>query len=309
MRTLSATLLTLLCFTLCLPMAIGTAQAQEAAPTELALKSMAQMYGYDNRFDLSGMQLKDGKTFVVADKDYNAAIYEVAFDSKGFKIVKEWSFQPSTVRDLENIALDLEGLGYCGNTWYLINESDNNVYSFSPDGGFSKVDIEYEAFGESRFNWLKNAGYEGIALDCEGGILYLAKERQPRFLYKVELATGKMLIKAAIPETHSNDIADLFYENGFLYLLERNGNYVTKVDARTFEIVAEVSYREICSNPAGKLYEPSKYGMAEALTLTEDEIWIGIDNNGLPVSGHAAKEYKLTGSAPTILRFQRPAGF
>lgn len=297
--------------TLSLTLLLGSlsAKAQDAAFPELELKSVSQMYGYEQRFDLSGIQVKEGKTYVVADKDYNASIYEIDFDSKGFHIVKEWPFQPSTVRDLESIALDLEGLDCCGDTWYLINETDNNVYSFSPAGGFSKVEIEYEAFGESRFNWLKNAGYEGIAIDCKGGFLYLAKERQPRFLYKIEMATGRIINKAAISETESNDFADMHYENGFLYVLERNGNYVTKVDARTFEVVAKMSYRNVCSHPDGKLYEPSKYGMAEALTLTEDEVWIGIDNNGLPVSEHAAKTYKLSGSEPVILRFRRPAGF
>jgi hypothetical protein len=49
--------------------------------------------------------------------------------------------------------------------------------------------------------------------------------------------------------------------------------------------------------------------MAEALLLTSDEIWIGLDNNGLPFSDYAQKTYGLTGNSPVIIRFKRPAGF
>ena len=64
-----------------------------------------------------------------------------------------------------------------------------------------------------------------------------------------------------------------------------------------------------CSHPDGKLYDNSKYGMAEALLLTNDYIWIGLDNNGLPFSKHAENTYGLSGTQPVIIGFKRPAGF
>ena len=49
--------------------------------------------------------------------------------------------------------------------------------------------------------------------------------------------------------------------------------------------------------------------MAEALLLTKDEIWIGLDNNGDEVTEHAKKTYQLQGREPVILKFKRPEGF
>jgi hypothetical protein len=110
-------------------------------------------------------------------------------------------------------------------------------------------------------------------------------------------------------EDSKGDISDLKFENGFLYVLERNDNLVVKLDANSLEVISKVSYKNTCSLREGKLYSNSKYGMAEALLLTSDEIWIGLDNNGLPFSDYAQKTYGLTGNSPVIIRFKRPAGF
>ena len=93
---------------------------------------------------------------------------------------------------------------------------------------------------------------------------------------------GIIVNQFTIPEDESNDFSDMKYENGFLYMLERNGSCVS---------------------------EPSKYGMAEALLLTKDEIWIGIDNNGLEASKGAEDRFGIKGNQPSILRFKRPTGF
>jgi hypothetical protein len=105
------------------------------------------------------------------------------------------------------------------------------------------------------------------------------------------------------------DISDLKFESGFLYILERNQNLITKMDVSKMQVVNKVSYKETCSHPEGKFYKGTPYGMAEALLLTPDEIWLGLDNNGLYFSDFATSTYGLTGNRPIILKFKRPEGF
>lgn len=285
-----------------------SAKAQQKWP-ELELQAVRQLKANNSQFDLSGIGLYQGALYLISDKAQHAAIYKAEMREEGFYLIDKLPLRPESIRDLESAALDLEAICNCGDTWYLANENDNQVYSFSQSEGFRLVPTDLKAFGESREDWLTNAGIEGMAVDCASGWLYLAKERQPRAIYKLELATGKVHIKAQIPETESNDISDMVYQDGYLYVLERNGNYVTKVNASTFEVVGKLSYRNVCSSPAGKLYEPSRYGMGEAIALTDTEIWIGIDNNGISASPYGQKYHGLEGNQPAILIFKRPAGF
>jgi hypothetical protein len=282
---------------------------QTVPPQELVFKAMYQFENRDNRrLDLSGLVVVNDVVYMVGDKDYDHYIYEIVFTENSFYTHKKNELYFDRVRELEEIRLDLEGIDYCKDRFYLINETTNEVIAITGEQVFT-IPIDYEAFGENPRTWLKNAGYEGVAINCDKNILYLAKERQPRFIYEVDLDGGLIISKFNIPETESNDFAAMEYENGFLYLLERNGNYIAKVDAETKEVVAKVSYRQVCSHPDGKLYEPSKYGMAEALWLNDKEIWVGIDNNGISLSYHAINKYGLSGSTPVFIKFDRPAGF
>ena len=145
-------------------------------------------------------------------------------------------------------------------------------------------------------------------MDCKNNVLYLAKERQPRFIIVYELENEQVTDIISFPD-QEGDISDLKIENGFLYILERNANYVTKMDLSTQQIVSRMSYKNTCSHQDGKLYDNSKYGMGEALLLTPEEIWIGLDNNGLPFSDHAQNTYGLSGTQPVLIRFKRPKGF
>ena len=139
--------------------------------------------------------------------------------------------------------------------------------------------------------------------------MYLTKERQPRDIISVDMNTWKIIDRFDIPQNESNDFSDAKYENGHLYILERNGNYISKINIDSKEVVEKYHYKHVASHPEGKLFEPSKYGMAEALLLLDDEIWIGLDNNGLFVSQFAKETYQLKGNEPIILKFKRPKGF
>lgn len=267
---------------------------------ELKLVSYSQLYNTNGaRFDLSGNVQVGEQFYINADGKDDSFIYEIKL------INQKWHIVNKSPLHLDG-DLDLEAVDYCNGLFYLANEENGKVYTYPLSGKSQELPIDFGT--ETPGDW-GNAGWEGLAIDCQGNVLYLVKERQPRKVFKVNLATKGIEDTFNIPETESNDFADAKFEKGFLYLLERNGNFVTKVNPETHEVIQKVSYRQTCSHENGKLYAPSKYGMAESLLLTEDEIWIGLDNNGIPASDYATKKYGMIGDAPVILRFKRPTGF
>ncbi len=274
--------------------------AQDTNPKELELTSLHILAEYPHRFDLSGI-VADGKNhWVVGDKKWNQYAYRIAVDSN------QWYLTDSIKLGLRNNS-DLEGIDFCQQSGlYFIDEKFNRAYHLNREGK-SQVIFNKGILREG-LKWGTNSGLEGIAVDCENNILYLAKERQPRFVVVYDLCKEKVVDRFNL-STEEGDISDLKYENGFLYLLERNDNYITKINTVTKQIVDRVSYKSVCSHPEGKLYGPSEYGLAEALLLTPTEIWLGLDNNGLEFTPHARKKYGLEGNQPLLLKFERPPGF
>ena len=282
-------------------------QVQKIEVTEpsfeaLELLSHAQLIPFDtNAFDLSGIVLHQKKCYVIADKRWNKFIYQIGFDNNQWTVVDQIPFS-------SDYELDLEAIDQCNGTYYFADERSGKVFFKPQNGDFTAMEIDYTSIDIDPSSW-KNAGWEGMAVDCERNLLYLTKERQPRFIVTVDLASKMALSKFNIPETESNDFADAKFENGHLYLLERNGNYIAKVDLSTRQVIEKYHYRHIASHPDGKLFGPTKYGMAEALLLTPDEIWLGLDNNGDSVTPYARRTYQIEGTAPVILKFKRPDGF
>jgi len=273
---------------------------QESVPLELQFISLHTLADYPKRFDFSGMVMSGGDYLAIADKTWNQYAYKIRIDS-GF-----WYVTDSLQLGLDNNS-DLEGIDYCEKAGlYFIDEKFNRAYLY--DGKGNSQVIFNKGVLRDGLKWGTNSGLEGLAVDCERKILYLAKERSPRFIVIFDLEGEKVLDIFNLPNS-DGDISDLKYENGFLYMLERNENLVTKINVQTKQIVDQVSYKQVCSHPDGKLYSHTEYGLAEALLLTEDEIWIGLDNNGLPFSPHARQAYQLTGNQPVLIKFQRPESF
>jgi SdiA-regulated protein len=288
-------LLTILVFS-----GVATAQIEEKKLELIDIKQLDP--DYKLRFDLSGLVIYKEKIYAIADKDWNNFMYEIDFNDTHWYI-------KNTI-ELDFVApLDLEGIENCNDTIYIVDETTSDTYWFDKNWKKHVVNANFQKFGENPHNWERSKGLEGIAIDCETRQMYLAKEREPRFILEMDMSTKNIYHKFNIPEAESNDFTDLRIENGYLYLLERNGNYIAKVDLKTYELVDKYTYKHICRAKEGKLYEPTDYGMAEALLLFPDEIWIGLDNNDLEVSEYAQKKYGLTGKNPAILKFKRPEGF
>lgn len=297
MRTLTLSL------TLFLSCGWGNYQKDKNPHLELKLISVHQLIKSDTlNFDFSGIAQKGDSIFVVADKPWNTFLYTIRFDENGW-----YADSSRTISSTERF--DLEAIDHCDDYFYLANEFTGSINQLAPGATELKpLPINFQDFQLTPNTW-GNAGWEGLAIDCDNQIMYLTKERQPRDIITVDMKNWTILDQFDIPQTESNDFSDAKYENGHLYLLERNGNYITKIDASTKNVIQKFHYKNVASHPNGKLYEPEKYGMAEALLLLENEIWIGLDNNGLNASDHARNTYNMTGNAPSILKFERPKGF
>ncbi|WP_422360246.1 SdiA-regulated domain-containing protein [Reichenbachiella sp.] len=270
---------------------------------KLELLSVHQLEKTDTlNFDFSGIAQVDNSIYVVADKPWNTFLYSISFDQKNWFV--------DSARDISSVErLDLEAIDYCQGAFYLANEFTGSINVLNPESNdLTNLPINFEDYNLKPGTW-KNAGWEGLTIDCDKQIMYLVKERQPRNIISVDMNSWKILEQFDIPQQDSNDFSDAKFQNGFLYLLERNGNYITKVDVLKKEVVEKYHYKHIASHPDGKLYTNEKYGMAEALLLLDDEIWVGLDNNGHMASEHAKKTYQMKGNAPVILKFKRPKGF
>ncbi len=270
---------------------------------ELELIEISQLkLSSSNRFDLSGLAIVDNKVYAVADKGWNNYIYEIINNGENWEI-------SNTIRLGITEVIDIEGIDFCDEKFFLINEFGNKIYSLNKEGQLAPQYIHYKGEDIDEAKWGRNAGLEAIAVNCHEQMVYVAKERQPRFILEIELGTGIIKNQFNIPEKDGNDFADIKYENGYLYVLERGGNLVTKIDVKNQQVVSKVSYEQSAFGSSGRLYAPSKFGMAEALVMTQNEIWIGIDNNGLNTSALAEKKFGINGNQPAILKFKRPKGF
>ena len=202
--------------------------------------------------------------------------------------------------DFEAISCDAEG------NRYLASESLLAVLKLPPaaTGGAPRwldLDPALYAEGEARGLWQQaNALVEGVAVSSDGQQLWLAAERLSRGLLMLERQDdgwrcpigGCVLLaeRRYLPtepfgpgvldrELMPLDFSALVYWKGRLWTLERNAHQV----CRRHPVSAQ---RERCWSFATSLlaephlYPNARFGLAEALHIDEDGIFLGIDNNG-----------------------------
>lgn len=264
------------------------------------------------RFDPSGLAFHRGSWLVVSDKPEFPDIYRLRPDGPG-RLAAE-----SFVRLSPEAALagrDFEGLAFCRGRFLIVEEESGTLVEADPRGAASAHDPELAVLHESRSfapSWgTKGAGLEGVACDERTGEVYVAQERQYRMIYRLDPLTLKATDFFDVPAGWESprflgktpvypDYADLFFEGGFLYALQRNDRRLLKIDPgrKALVEVAELGYRE------EDFYEsPEPFGMAEGLHLSRDRIRVVLDNNGTIRRGEPAS------AAAMLLEFERPAGF
>ncbi len=141
-------------------------------PYELVLKKLVQLDSREGRFELSGIVKVEDHIYVISDNPWDRYLYEIGLTENSFSIIDQIELDPGS-----NLGPgpDFEGVDYCSGLFYLINENGNQLLSVNTQGAVKRLSIDYSSIDEDPFDWLVNAGYEGVALDCENEILYLAR--------------------------------------------------------------------------------------------------------------------------------------
>ncbi len=224
---------------------------------------------------------------------------------------------------------DFEGVDVCGNDIFVLSEQTSTAYKvkhhWAKPVKVNYTDWEKENKVDLHIKDWHNAGYEGLAFDSKDSLLYLIKERKAehvddgRFIFAVDLKTSKILKRFTLPEKGRNtDFSDAKFEVHdsvkYLYLIERNNYSVVRINLSDFSTV-QYSFKKYMTDADGDLNmyfsEHPEYGIAEALILFPNQIWIGLDNNQITVNqkNKYTKKYHLKGNAPAVLIFKRPKNF
>lgn len=301
---------------------------QLRASDELIFKDL---YYRPKKMELSGLSYQDKKLFGIADKKSNHFIYEIhlsennklkikkSINLKKLEGFKAYYYPTLLLPQFGNwfkSALDLEGISQCGNDFYLVNEQVRHVLKVS-EKKIEKLDIDFLSYFDQNIqdaSSLKlNAGFEGIAIDCPHKRLYIAQERSPRRILIVNLENFQIMedftIEAEAEQT-SPDFSGLYYENNYLYLLERNDYQIVKYDLLLKKAVQKFSFKNLNGLDLSTLYDTGEpFGIAEGLTFSSEEIFIALDNNKKPLSKDAEEKFKIKGKGTTLLVFKRPVGF
>ena len=222
------------------------------------------------RFDISSLTGRDGKIYAIADKPNTRDIYEVDTLKGKFYLTLAYKTTNITSEDL-----DFEVIDVLGDKFILADEIHDLLYVQRSKGAeeFDSLRINFTSLGEDMRLWSgNNAGIEGMTVDNKNYLLYIAKERNPRRMFVYDMKKGKLTApydKEILPD--DGDISDLCYENGFLYILDRQNCLVRKFDVKTKKSVY-ASFRKFSNNGTLHNYH-ADYGMAEALWLTKDAVY------------------------------------
>ena len=259
----------------------------------------------------SGLVLFQDRLMMVSDERDIADVYELTEAGRDLRARPFLSFSPvPTFR-----GSDLEGITFCGERFYLVDEYTDAIGELDLQGNLTVhpldwrfIDQEMRAFPLDRNT---PAGLEGIACDSSPGLLYLARERQPRMIYVVSLPDFKVQDAFDVhpgwesPRTEAGilvyaDYSDLYFDGGFLYALQRSDRAIVKIATKEKRLVSKLQLD----------FEESRYydyagpfGFAEGLQLTKDRIYIILDNNGV------SRRENPRNIAPLVLEFVRPDGF
>lgn len=258
------------------------------------------------RFDLSGLAMHDGKMFCISDKIATSNIYTFDTCSDGTFKIEIARKQP----EIKTADIDMEAIDFLGDKMVLADEVNNIIYIENDEGRFDLMDIYFDRFESDLSRWgSSNSGVEGMAIDSVNQVIYFGKEREPRRIITYDLKTKEFAApydSIVLPD--DGDISDLKYIDGFLFILDRANCLVRKLNLATGESVY-ASFHRFSNNYKENNYV-ADFGMAEALLITDDAIFVGFDNNGDPVSSYGESVGLKKGSTkPSVFVFKRPDGF
>jgi len=268
--------------------------------------------GAKQQLEPSGLVLFKNRWLIVSDEKDIADIYQLSPENAQ-------TLQAEPFLSLSPIlgvaSQDLEGITSCGGRIYVVDERTYTVVEIGSDGEalahpLDLSSVQMEANGTVPVE-NSGAGIEGIACDEAASILYVAQERQPRMIYAVDLSTFKTMDAFDVPAGWESprtdggrlvyaDYSDLYFENGFLYALQRSDRTVLKIAPQKKRLVSKLRL-DFQESQYYDYKEP--FGMAEGLYLTRERIYIVLDNNGMARIGDPQN------TSPLLFEFTRPSDF
>lgn len=292
-------------------------------------------YKSSSPLEISGFVRFKGSLYAVSDNAWDTWLYKMDFSNPSGKSGSVLISKEMNIKKLDGYwpyylsaslwkqggrwvkaAWDLEGAAICGEDIYLVNEQVRHVLKIRGQN-LQRIAFDFhQVFGEMGkplSEVSNNAGFEGIAVDCDSSALYLAQERSPRAIIVADLKSKTVsgFFQTSVENNPRPDYADLFFDRGHLYILERNMRKILKVDPNSKKVVATASYGTLTAGFfAADLYDTGEpFGVGEALYMDEDHIYIGNDNNNNPFGPKAANFFGFEGNNSSVLKFKRPQGF
>ncbi len=287
-------------------------QQEVALVHPIRVREILPPAGAQKRLEPSGLVLFRNRLLIVSDENDIAEIYELKpQDAETLQAEPFLSLSPIPGFKGE----DLEGITYCNERLYLVEEMTHTVAEIGSDGKAvaHPLDLSSVKTGKNGapHGEIPGAGIEGIACDEAAGILYVARERQPRMIYSVALSNYKTMDAFDVPAGWDSprtgggrlvyaDYSDLYFEGGFLYALQRSDRTILKISPEKKSLVSKLRL-DFQESQYYDYKEP--FGMAEGLYLTRERIFVVLDNNGVARIGDPQN------TSPLLLEFARPSSF
>ena len=243
----------------------------------------------DENIEASGLYKYDNHFYIINDEDDK--IYELNKQDSVYQAKIVYTIDlPPEITSLKTHKLDMEGITYCNNKFYILDERDRLIYKLNLEN--KKIDVlqlttqDYLSHNPKGFSVISNFAFEGIACDEKSQILYVANEKRPMMIYAVSLKTEKILDVITFPdESFFNlfiqDISDLYFYNSHLYFINRSKSRIDRLNLQTKEVEASINiapfehrdYKTSIGTPFIK--------MAEGLVIDDQYIYLVLDANGL----------------------------
>jgi hypothetical protein len=262
-----------------------------------------------NALDPSGIAVFDERVLMVSDNDGDWVIYEIVPGEVNYRAREYINFRSGydIVKRGKREELDLEGLALYKNSFLIVDERDRKVLIVSHGGLLKVIDNDINRYSRRvglRFSSNRNAGFEGIAVDNDKGIFFIANEREPAVIFLLRMRREQLMTI-----DHLNmedmlrsyvDISDLLFYKGSLYAIHRHARSIVKIDPYKKIIRDSLFYGDVTK---GLYSEDESRGFVEGLYINKENILLLLDSNGRKMN---KRKYGQNGA---LIIMKRPKGF
>jgi hypothetical protein len=260
------------------------------------------------RFDFSGLERAPGKGFYLLD-DNRDGIYFFSGQIRDTVQVEEVA-DLSGLLGTEKGDLDLESIRSNGEgKFVLAHEKENRIILWDP--AKKQADFVAPRSVQTLFDlgFTPTHGLEAVCWADED--VLMIKETRPVLLVRVSLPDGivEEVTHIRAPEEIA-DVTDCLYIDPTLYLLYRSGWQILLAERDRDEYVVRSiwDFSRIKRDPRFDYFIPDPvtrvhredWGVAEALAMDDDYVYIGLDNNGEPLRSYEGER------RATVIVFKRP---